>query len=98
MSKKSILHKKIFALLKTGLNNQSEYSNANVFRRHVLCEIGWVKLVSDDKNEYFDAGSLSFKTCTENDYEIILSKIVSYFIKTLAINQEILSKFMEYEN
>ena len=91
-------HKKYFSLLKTGFTSQLDYDDINDFRRHVLCEIGFVKVVESENGiRYYDARSLSEKECSDEVFEKVYNKTVSYFIENLAVSPQILSKVMSYE-
>jgi len=77
---------------------QTRHSDIGQFRRSVLCAIGFVHAhEAENGMRYYDARSLSYKMCTQEELEKVYKKTVTYFIETLAINQEILAKVMSYE-
>ena len=91
-------HRKYFALIKTGFMAQDHYTDIAVFRRSVLCGIGFVCAVeTSDGIRYYDARSLAYENCSEEDLQKVYKKTIGYFVEKLAINQEILSKVLSYE-
>lgn len=92
-------HKKAFALLNLGHQNQEQYEQFNVYRKIIIMRAGYYTDVKDAKGRtYFIPHSLSFESMSAETFEKCYNDMLNVISEDLGtdtdtINQEIESFF-----
>ena len=81
-------HKKFFALLMLGFENQDSYDNFDDYRALITCRAGYYKEIKTDKGVVYMPKSISFAKMDEFAFEELYNKVINLLIKDLKISAE----------
>lgn len=83
-------HKKFFALLNIGFENQDIFDNFDIYRKYVLIAIGHCDIITmDDGKVNCSAKSISYDEIPDNfDFEVIYNNAVTYIANKLCMTNE----------
>jgi hypothetical protein len=93
-----LFHKKFFALIQIGFENQELYESFEHYRTHVLCEIGYCYMIFHDNGTTSkQAKSISFEALPDNnDFErLVYNPAVRYVAAKLSMSNEELAYEVE---
>jgi hypothetical protein len=90
-------HRKYFALLNVGYENQSQYNNRKAFRRAVQIEAGHFQLIQIDDKTVFDTDSISFDAMDQPEFEKLFSDVVDVLLRKFikGMTPEELERYIE---
>lgn len=83
-------HKKFFALLNMGFDNQEFYDNFEDFRAVMILKAGFYHTIKTDKGIVYMPKSISFAKMDELEFEELYDKMIDVLIKELKITEEVL--------
>ena len=82
-------HRKGFALLKLGFDNQDKYTNFDIFRKVFTMKAGFIDWITDKSGAPFPLPkSLSFSEMNSEDFERWYEAIREVISKELGVNNE----------
>jgi len=90
-------HKKYFALLKLGYENQERYKNKDHYRYVMQMKAGFYDAVETDKGTIYLPVSVSFGKMEENEFQQIYEKVLIEISGDLGLGTDELSKEVECE-
>mgnify|MGYP006405787499 FL=1 len=90
-------HKKYFALLKLGYENQERYNNKDHYRYLMQMKAGFYDAVETDKGTMYLPISISFGGMEENKFQQLYEKVLIEISKDLGLGTDELSKEVECE-
>ena len=81
-------HKKFFALLHLGFENQDNYGDFDDYRALITCRAGYYKEIKTDKGVVYMPKSISFSKMDELEFEELYNKVINLLVKDLKISVE----------
>ena len=81
-------HKKFFALLMLGFENQDSYDDFEDYRAIITCRAGYFKEIKTDKGVVYMPKSISFSKMDELAFSELYDKIINILVKDLKIGKE----------
>jgi hypothetical protein len=73
--------RKFYAMLKVAFENQDQFDSFEIFRKKVIIESGFCKLVQVEGQTIFIADSISFASCDEIKFRGIYDKVLSVILE-----------------
>ena len=92
-----LFHKKYFALLNLGYENQEQYDNFEDYREVTIMKAGFYRRIVTDKGVLFKAHSISFSGMDGMEFEDLYSKTIDVIAKQLDIsNEQVLQEIINF--
>ena len=88
-------HKKYFALLKLGFENQERYNNKDHYRIVMQMKAGFYDLVTTDKGILPIAKSISFGSMESHEFNDLYEKVLTEIANDLGLGTDELSQEVE---
>lgn len=81
-------HKKYFAMLNAGYQNQEQYNNFEHFR--IVCQMkaGYYEAIETDKGTIYNPVSISFASMDELEFQAVYSKVLDVLIQMIGFDKE----------
>jgi len=98
-SRNYMFHRKYFSLLNLAFSNQEKFAEFEWFRKWTLIAIGECKTYIDPFTGKIsnEAVSVSFDKCSEDDFDNIYSKTVTFFIEKFCFDDDFFNKLRSYD-
>ena len=81
-------HKKFFALLNLGFENQEQYEDFESFRAVVTMKAGFYKYITTEKGYIYLPKSISFSKMEDFEFAELYDKVLDVLLKMLGTNKE----------
>ena len=85
-------HRKFFALLNMGFENQEKYDDFEDYRAVFIMKAGFYKVIEVDKGVIYLPKSISFSKMDDIEFSELYSKMINVLIKELGLDQERIEK------
>ncbi len=85
-------HRKFFALLNLGFENQEQYDNFEDYRAVFIMKTGKYKVIETDRGVVYLPKSISFAAMDNLEFEELYSRMIDVLIKELGLDQEAIEK------
>lgn len=90
-------HKKFFSLLNLAFQNQELFDSFDWFREHTLLGAGhFEQSTTPDGKIMYKTKSISFEKCTEQEFEEVYQKVVSFLMSKYDFTDEFIDQLLEY--
>ncbi len=81
-------HKKFFALLNLGFQNQEQYEDFESFRAVVIMKAGFYTKIATDRGAVYLPKSISFAKMDETEFEQVYDKVLDVIIAVIGVTKE----------
>lgn len=81
-------HKKFFALLNIGFQNQDQYDNFEKFRFVMIMKAGWFEAIKTDKGVVYMPKSISFAKMDNEEFERLYNAMLQEVIDLIGADEE----------
>ena len=88
-------HKKYFALINLGFDNQEDYNNVDHYRKVMQMKAGFYDMVKTDKGILPLPKSISFNKMEENEFQDLYGKVLENVAMHLGLQENELSNEVE---
>lgn len=85
-------HRKFFALLNMGFENQEKYDNFEDYRAVHIMKAGFYRVIEVDRGVVYLPKSINFANMDGVEFEKLYSKMIDVLIKELGLDQEAIEK------
>ena len=90
-------HKKYFALIKLGFENQERYKNKDHYRYVMQMKAGFYESIETDKGTIWLPVSISFGSMESNEFNDLYEKVLNEISNDLGLGTDELSQEVEAE-
>ena len=90
-------HKKYFALMKLGFENQERYKNKDHYRYVMQMKAGFYESIETDKGTIWLPVSISFGSMESNEFNDLYEKVLNEIADDLGLGTDELSQEVEAE-
>lgn len=86
----TLFHRKFFALLNIGFENQDVFTSFEIYREYILIAIGFCAVfILPNGNTNYKANSISYENLPDNnDFEKVYNDAVSFIANQLSLTNE----------
>ena len=85
-------HRKFFALLNMGFENQEKYDNFEDYRAVHVMKAGYYKMIETDKGMVYLPKSISFGSMDNLEFQELYNRMIDVLIKELGLDQGAIEK------
>jgi len=85
-------HRKFFALLNMGFENQEKYDNFEDYRAVFIMKAGYYKMIETDRGVVYLPKSISFGSMDEVEFQELYNRMIDVLIKELGLDQVAIEK------
>lgn len=88
-------HKKYFALINLGYENQGKYNNADHYRKVMQLKAGYYETIETDKGTIYLPLSISFGSMDNVEFEDLYESVLTVICEELGLGSEEMSSEVE---
>ena len=83
-----LFHKKFFALIRLGFENQEQYNNMDHYRKVMIMKAGYYETIETEKSTIWLPVSISFDKMSQDEFEEVFERVLDVITNELGSDRQ----------